>query len=146
MKFIVNRGFNNTFSRIVVFKNAQRIMVCPMRKDYCEFDAKEGDNIVIKLKYLDTYTMTIASFAYHEGKEIFYAHPTKMCKLWELANFKILPYLSLLFLVLQTTIKSDAYDWFCAGIIVLTALSLLCFQYSMLISYMRKRLFKVDIL
>lgn len=140
MKIIVNRGFSNILTRIIVFKNSQIVMVCPHKKDYCEFDAKEGDEIVVKLKSHDT----IASFVYHEGNDTFYIGPTTMCRRWELANFKIFPFLSLFFIILSASIKSDAYEWFCVGTIVLLALSLLTFYSCMRNLSMQKRLFKVD--
>ena len=144
MKIIVNRGIGKTLTRILVFKNSESIMDCPIKKDYCEFDAKEGDQIVIKLKSLDTFTLTIASFVYHEGKDTFYVGPTMVCKSWELANYRIFPYFCLLFLTFRVAIESDTYERFCASMIVLTALSLMCLQFCILIPFMQKRLFKLE--
>lgn len=142
MKIIVNRGFERFLTRVVVFKNAQEIVACPIKKDYCEFSAKEGDQIVIKLKSLGASALTVACFDYHEWKDTFYVGPTMLCKIWELFNFKILPYICLLLLAIGAAIESDTYSWFCAGMIVLTALSLIIFLACMLIHPMRKRLFQ----
>jgi hypothetical protein len=139
MKIIVNRGFENMLARVVVFKNARPIIVCPIQKDFCEMDAKEGDRIEIKLKALGM--QTLASFTYQEGKDTVYIWPTLLCKRWEVASYRVLPYFSLLFVVLQAVIKSVAYGWFCAGILVLTALSLMCLEVCKSIPSMRSRLF-----
>ena len=139
MKIIVNRGFENMLARVVVFKNARPIIVCPIQKDFCEMDAKEGDRIEIKLKALGM--QTLASFTYQEGKDTVYIWPTLLCKRWEVASYRVLPYFSLLFVVLQAVIKSVAYGWFCAGLLVLTALSLMCLEVCKSIPSMRSRLF-----
>lgn len=139
MKIIVNRGFENMLARVVVFKNARPIIVCPIQKDFCEMDAKEGDHIEIKLKALGM--ISLASFTYQEGKDTIYIHPTLLCKRWEVASYRVLPYFSLLFVVLQAVIKSVAYGWFCAGILVLTALSLIGLEVCKSIPSMRSRLF-----
>ena len=128
MKIIVNRGFENMLARVVVFKNARPIIVCPIQKDFCEMDAKEGDRIEIKLKALGMISQTLASFTYQEDKDTIYIQPTLLCKRWEMANYRVLPYLSLLFLVLQSVTTSAACKWLCTGVLVLTALSLLSFQ------------------
>ena len=90
MKIIVNRGFENMLARVVVFKNARPIIVCPIQKDFCEMDAKEGDRIEIKLKALGM--QTLASFTYQEGKDTVYIWPTLLCKRWEVASYRVLPY------------------------------------------------------
>lgn len=139
MKIIVNRGFENMLARVVVFKNARPIIVCPIQKDFCEMDAKEGDHIEIKLKALGM--ISLASFTYQEGKDTIYIHPTLLCKRWEMANYRVLPYLSLLLLVLQSVTTSAACKWLCAGFLVLTALSWLSFQGCKSNPSMRSRLF-----
>lgn len=146
MKIIINRGFEKILTKIVVFKNGQEIIVCPAKKDYCELDAKEGDQIVIKLNSINTFVLTVASFTYHEGNDVFYISPTKAYKIWELLNFKIFPYLSLLFLAFTVVIESDMYKWFCIGMIVLTALSFICLQTCMMTSFMEKKWFKLNYL
>lgn len=139
MKIIVNRGFENMLARVVVFKNARPIIVCPIQKDFCEMDAKEGDHIEIKLKALGM--ISLASFTYQEDKDTIYIQPTLLCKRWEVASYRVLPYFSLFFVVLQAVIKSVAYGWFCAGILVLTALSLMGLEVCKSIPSMRSRLF-----
>ena len=128
MKIIVNRGFENMLASVVVFKNARPIIICPIQKDFCEMDAKEGDRIEIKLKALGMISQTLASFTYQEDKDTVYIRPTMLCKRWEMANYRVLPYLSLLLLVLQSVTTSAACKWLCTGVLVLTALSLLSFQ------------------
>jgi len=128
MKIIVNRGFENMLARVVVFKNARPIIVCPIQKDFCEIDAKEGDRIEVKLIALGMISQRLVSFNFQEGKDTVYIRPTMLCKRWEMANYRVLPYLSLLLLVLQSVTTSAACKWLCAGVLVLTALSLLSFQ------------------
>ncbi len=128
MKIIVNRGFENMLARVVVFKNARPIIVCPVQKDFCEIDAKEGDRIEVKLIALGMISQRLVSFNFQEGKDTVYIRPTMLCKRWEMANYRVLPYLSLLLLVLQSVTTSAACKWLCAGVLVLTALSLLSFQ------------------
>lgn len=79
MKIIVNRGFENMLARVVVFKNARPIIVCPIQKDFCEMDAKEGDRIEIKLKALGMISQTLASFTYQEGKDTIYIYSPRYC-------------------------------------------------------------------
>ena len=141
MKIIVNRGFDNMLTSIVVFKNGQPAIACPIQKDFCEIDAKEGDRIEIKLKALGMISQRLAAFTYQEGKDTVYIRPTMLCRRWEIANYRVLPYFSLLFVVLQAVIKSVAYGWFCAGILVLTALSLMGLEVCKSIPSMRSRLF-----
>lgn len=142
MKIIIDRGFTNLFTKIVVFRNANEMAVCPMKKNYCEFDAKEGDKIEIRLRY----SLTLASFVCCEGKDTYYFGPTAFCRRWELLNFKIFPYLCLLLFVFQPIVKSEVYDWVCAGMVALTALSLICFQsFGLNVSRM-KRLYRLDAL
>ncbi|WP_454891336.1 hypothetical protein [Alloprevotella tannerae] len=141
MKIIVNRGFENMLTSIVVFKNGQLAIACSVQKDFCEIDAKEGDRIEIKLKALGMISQTLVAFTYQEDKDTIYIQPTLLCKRWEVASYRVLPYFSLLFVVLQAVIKSVAYGWFCAGILVLTALSLMGLEVCKSIPSMRSRLF-----
>lgn len=141
MKIIVNRGFDNMLTSIVVFKNGQPAIACPIQKDFCEMDAKEGDRIEIKLIAHGMISQRLAAFTYQEDKDTIYIQPTLLCKRWEVASYRVLPYLSLFFVVLQAVIKSVAYGWFCAGILVLTALSLMGLEVCKSIPSMRSRLF-----
>ncbi len=141
MKIVVNRGFENMLASVVIFKNARPIIACPIQKDFCEMDAKEGDHIEVKLIALGMILRRLAAFTYQEGKDTVYIRPTMLCKSWERANYRVLPYFSLLFVVLQAVIKSVAYGWFCAGILVLTALSLMGLEVCKSIPSMRSRLF-----
>lgn len=128
MKIVVNRGFENMLTSIVVFKNGQLAIACSVQKDFCEIDAKEGDRIEVKLIALGMISQRLVSFNFQEGKDTVYIRPTMLCKRWEMANYRVLPYLSLLFLVLQSVTTSAACKWLCTGVLVLTALSLLSFQ------------------
>ncbi|WP_315570968.1 hypothetical protein [Alloprevotella tannerae] len=141
MKIIVNRGFDNMLTSIVVFKNGQPAIACPIQKDFCEMDAKEGDRIEVKLIALGMIAQRLAAFTYQEGKDTVYIRPTILCKRWEMANYRVLPYLSLLLLVLQSVTTSAACKWLCAGFLVLTALSWLSFQGCKSNPSMRSRLF-----
>ncbi len=104
-------------------------------------DAKEGDRIEIKLISLGMISQRLAAFTYQEGKDTVYIRPTILCKRWEMANYRVLPYLSLLLLVLQSVTTSAACKWLCAGVLVLTALSWLSFQGCKSNPSMRSRLF-----
>lgn len=141
MKIIVNRGFENMLTSIVVFKNGQLAIACPIQKDFCEMDAKEGDRIEVKLIALGMISQRLVSFNFQEGKDTVYIRPTMLCKRWEMANYRVLPYLSLLLLVLQSVTTSAACKWLCAGVLVLTALSLLSFPACKSNPSMRSRLF-----
>ena len=141
MKIIVNRGFENMLTSIVVFKNGQLAIACSVQKDFCEIDAKEGDRIEIKLIAHGMISQRLAAFTYQEGKDTVYIRPTRLCKRWEMANYRVLPYLSLLLLVLQSVTTSAACKWLCAGVLVLTALSWLSFQGCKSNPSMRSRLF-----
>lgn len=146
MKIIINRGFDKAFSRILIIKNADKAIVSHFKKDYCEIKAEDGDRIVIKLGFLDTSKLTVGSFVYHKGIDIAYVSPTTMCKIWEFANFKLLPYLCLLLFVFKVVIESDTYEWFCTCMIVLTALSLICFMFCTIIPYVRNQMYKLEVL
>ena len=143
MKIIVNRGFNKIFSRIIILKNSQEIIVCSSIKDYYEIDAKKGDRIVVKLKAFSTFTSQIANFVCNDEYDTYYICPTIVLRGWELLNFKVLPYFSLLFLVLKISIMSELYIFFCTGMILLTALSLMSLQFCMLIPALQVKLFKL---
>ena len=108
MRIIVNRGIDNIFTRIRVFKNGQLMAACPKERDYFELDAMDGDRIVVKLKYV-----TVASFVYREGQDVFYISPTRMSKIWSWLNFFIFPYLTLVLFVFKAMIVSDAYGLLC---------------------------------
>ena len=141
MKIIVNRGLDNIFTRIRVFKNGHLMVVCPKERDYCELDAMDGDRIVVKLNYV-----IIASFVYRDGQDIFYISPTRMSKLWSWLNFSVLPYLTLVLFVINAMIVSDAYDFLCIGMLVLTVLSLMFFMSCAINPRRRDMMFRLDVL
>ena len=146
MKIIANRGFDKLLTRIIVLRNAEETTVGYFKNDCCELDAKDGDHIVVKLRYLDTSAVTIASFVYHTGNDVYYVCPTRMCRIWELLNYCILPYTCLLLLALEVAVECEAYAWFCVAMTVLMLVSLLGLKISMLIPSMRKRLMRTEIL
>lgn len=123
MKIIINRGFNHLFTKVAVFRNEQEITACPMQEDCCEFEARRGDHIAVFFKSIGA--LPVAAFVCQGNDETYYISPTMTCRVWELASFKIFPYLSILSLAFQLVIESETYKWFCAGMLVLTALSLL---------------------
>lgn len=144
MKIIVNRGFDKVITSIIVFKNSQKIVTCPMEQDSCEFDAKEGDQIVIKLGFSNFYKLTIATFTYSEVDNIFYIHPMTFFKRWILANYMMFPGLFLLFYVIQKMIESDLYNYAYAGFTVLWAFSIMSMGFFQYYPCIRKRIFKVE--
>lgn len=144
MKILINNGFNKNFSKVILYKNSQEILLCPIKEGLYEIEAKKSDLIVVKLKSFGNISSKIADFVCDNENDTIYVNPTKRCKEWEFLNFKIFPYFSLLFLVLKPTVMSEVYEWFCTSIIVLTALSLICFQFYTLIPAMSVKLFKID--
>lgn len=141
MRIIVNRGIDNIFTRIRVFKNGQLMAACPKERDYFELDAMDGDRIVVKLKYV-----TVASFVYREGQDVFYISPTRMSKIWSWLNFFIFPYLTLVLFVFKAMIVSDAYGLLCIGMLVLTVLSLMFFMSCAINPRRRDMMFRLDVL
>ena len=117
-----------------------------MREDWYEIEAKKGDLIVVKLKSFGNIASKVANFVCENENDTIYVNPTKVYKEWEFLNFKIFPYFSLLFIVLKAAVVSELYEWFCTSMIVLTALSLVCFQFCQLIPGMLVKLFKVDVI
>ena len=144
MKIIVNRGFDKALTRIVVYKNGQKAAVSTMEGDCCEVSAKEGDKILVKLGFLDTSMLTIASFACHGEHEIYYVSPTAMYRRWEVANYKLLPSFCALFFLLKIGLRSDTLEWLFVGMIFLTVLSLISLQLCSLIPVVRKRMFQIE--
>lgn len=141
MKIIVNRGLDNIFTRIRMFKNEHLMVVCPKERDYFELYAKDGDRIEVKLKYV-----TVASFVYREGQDVFYISPTRMSKIWSWLNFFIFPYLTLVLFVFKAMIVSDAYGLLCTGMLVLTVLSLMLFLSCAINPRRRDMMFRLDVL
>ncbi len=144
MKIIVNRGFTNILSKIVVYKNSQKITECSINEDCCDFDANDGDQVIVKLKYLDSSSSTIASFSVHSGYRTFYVGPTITWKILELVIFKTFPWLLCpLFFILKIAVRSDLSDWFFTSIVVLTVLSLISLELSMRVPCVMKKMFKL---
>lgn len=146
MKVIVNTGFGLKPAGIEMVKNGQRIMYSPMKRDCWVFGANAGDRIEVRLKFAGSPRLTVASFVCQEGKDTCYVYPARLYKRLELASFKILPCLCLLFFVFRMLVQSEVYYSLCVGMIVLTALSLIILMSSVGYSSMRKKLFKFDVL
>lgn len=144
MKIIVNRGFNECLTSFFIFKNGQTIISCPSDKDFCVFTAIQNDLITVKFKSSWNLTFTVCSFICQEEKDLYYINPTKFCKRWEIANYRLFPYLCLLLLILCPILESAAFEWICAGMTALTAVSLMSLQFCMTISCMRKKLFRLN--
>lgn len=145
MKIIVNRGFDKIITKIVISKNKKEIMICPIKQDYCTFDAKEGDQIVIKLRFLGGLTLPIASFNCHKTDNTFYISPTSLFKRWILVNYMIFPGIYLLLYVIQKAmIGLNLYNWFYTSIVAMWALSLICMGFCQYVKFMRQRMFKLE--
>lgn len=147
MKIIINRGFNNILSRVLVFRNGQKINGWTRKDCFCEFDAKEEDQILVKIKNLDTTTATVASFIFHEGKDTFYISPNKMLNVWEFVSYKVFLCVCLIYIIYKVAmIESNVFDWVFAAMIFIMALSLVCLQLCMLSSKMLGRFYKLECL
>ncbi len=146
MKIIVIRGIGKIFTKIVVFKNGEQVAVCPMRDNYCEIDAKEGDKIVVGLKSIGNTGQVLASFVYHNGNDVLLICPTDLCRKWETANFMVLPVLCMLFFILAKAIESDACEWLFTGTFVLTVLSIICIQSCPFYPSLQNKMFRFDFL
>lgn len=143
MKLIINKGLNNVLSKISIIKNSKEEIVYPPGKDYCELNLEDNDKIVVSLKLMDSFKIKLVSFSYPQEKNILYIEPTILCKVWELLNFKLLPYLCIMLLTLKAAISSHTFSWLCAGMVALTALSLITMQVGKYITSIRKKLFRV---
>lgn len=144
MKIYINRAFIKLLSKISVYRNTKEISVIPANRDLCELEVKEGDKIEIRLKSLDLFSTKVATINCQEDKYIYYVGPTMLLKGWEILSFKFLPYFTILFLAIKPLANSESYDWFCTGMIVVSALSLIILQLGMAIPAMQKKLFKVE--
>lgn len=146
MKIIINRGFSNYLTDMIVFRNGKEIAHCSLKEDYCFVNPEEGDKISIMLKFPVSLTAGLCTFTYHKGNEVIYIAPTLLAKYWDIINYSILPYLCLVLFALQAVIKSDAYTWICAAIISLTALSIIISKTFMQFPSTRKKLINTHIL
>lgn len=143
IKIFINKGLNNALSKISIIKNYKEEVVYSLGKDYCELNIEDFDNIVVSLKLMDSFKIQLVSFSYPQEKNILFIEPTTLCKIWELINFQFLPYLCILLFALKAAITSSSFGWLCAGMVVLTALSLVTMQVSKYIPSIRKRLIRV---
>lgn len=140
MKIIVNRGFTNILTNIVVFRNGQNVADCHVYKDYCEFEAKKGDSIVVNLG-----TNAVAQFVSEGGNDTYYIGPTMACKRWEQASYKTLPYITMMLLVMRgSVVNSAAYEWLCIVMLVITVLSLIFLRAFPFRPFMWEKLFRIE--
>ena len=123
MKIIINRGFCMNLSRIVVLRNSQKVVDYKIDNDICEFKAEKGDRIEVKLRNLDATLSSVASFVCHDGNATVSVSPTMLTRRWEMANYKILPYLSILLIVFRVVVKSEMFVWLGTAVLILTVVS-----------------------
>ncbi|MDD7461907.1 MAG: hypothetical protein PUK67_05475 [Prevotellaceae bacterium] len=142
MKIIVNRGFDKIFTRMIISKSNKETICCPAKQDYCDFDTKTGERIVVKLGYPGTSTFPIASIVCEGYDDSFYICPTKLFKNWAIANYMMLPGLCLLFYILEKATTTDLYDYIFAGCMALWALSLICMGFCQYFPFIQKKMFK----
>lgn len=145
MKLIVNRGFENLLTRVVVYKNGQAISGTPFESDCCTFNAQEGDTVVVRLRALSRLGVwTVASFVCQQGTDTYLLSPTRLCRVWELVNYRVLPWLFIILLIPNIVVPgSELYNTFAIGVLVLLVLSLLAFYACATMPSMRQRFYKL---
>lgn len=141
MKLIIDKGINNIFSRILIIRNGKEKTIFPTDCDYCEFPIEKNNILDISLKTRISGTIPLTSISYSQEKNIIYIRPSTLYKVWESVNFKWLPYLCIILLVLGISIDNSIYEWVCAVMIALTAISLMTMQFGQWIPSIRKKLF-----
>ena len=141
MRIIINRDVSSYLSEIVTIINGQETVSCPFKQDYCEVKAEDGDHIEVILKFMDQSMLILASFRYKEENNLLLIYPALFYKLWIVATYAIIPYISIFLLVLKPIIDTRLFDWTCVGFILLTAISIFTLKVSILIPYIRNRLF-----
>lgn len=142
MKLIVNKGIKHTLSQITILVNGKKQISNAAIRGYCEFHTEGKDCVNVYLRFMDGLNIQLSSFSVLEDNDVVYIQPSMIYTLWTSLNFMILPFLCILLLVLKPTIKFVGYEWVCAGIVVLTAISLITMQVMELIPSICKRLFK----
>jgi len=147
MTFIINPGFNNVHSKLLVFRNGHKISYDKTKFGRYEFVAEEGDRISIKFQYCNTTISTIADFTLHGMKDKFYIYPSKTLKIWELLCYKAFLCICLLYMVYKVAIvNSTIYNCFFTILIVILALSLVCLQFCMRSSFMLQKFYILELL
>lgn len=141
MRIIINCGYNHSLSKIIILKNGQHATTYSPNEGVYELDAKEGDSISIKLRSLDFFSPTIYTFRYNANHNILYLKPSNIYNIWDLYTCIILPYVCLFLLALKSIFTTEIYSYFCAGIITMTALSLICLKTIDYIPYIRRNIF-----
>lgn len=144
MKIFINKGFDSNVAKLFILKNGKERIICPEKSnDYIELEPNLGDEISVFLKSFDTTKQKVCTFVYDREYHTCYISPTTYWKMWEVANYKILPYFSMFFLILKPAIQSTCFDGFCAGMVVITALSLFLYKVCKLIPFVQKLMYKV---
>lgn len=143
MKIIINRSWIGLPAKVLVLKNEHPAAICQKGEDVCSLTAQEGEQITIQLRFFGSSPLLLGTFLCHNNNEVFYITPTSFLKRWERISYQLLPLFSLFLLALRAAIVSEAYAWFVCGIIVLTALSILCLALSPSLPFTRKKLFQI---
>lgn len=140
MKIIVNKGFCNSFSRIIVSRNDNENIVCPAGESVCEFESTEGERISVKLRFIDTFSPTICTFIGRRECEIVFVETSGVYRVLDKVTY-VLPYACLFLLALRLSVTSEVFGWVCAIITAVTALLLICLKLSVYIAPVRRRIF-----
>lgn len=143
MKIIVNRGFDKIFARIIISNDKQEIISLAAKQDYCDLYTTKEERIFVKLRFLSTFTYTIALINSDGQDNVFYICPTNLFRIWIILNYMSLPGICLLFYVLKITTAADLYDIFFAGLMALWAVSLVCMGFCQYFALIRKKMFQL---
>lgn len=143
MHIFINRGFEERLSRVIILKNHKKTATLNFTNEYYSLDANHGDYISVSYKNISNLTLRLADFYYTEDIKSIYIYPTALCKIWELLNYRILPYLCLILFAFKAVFESTFYIWGATIMIVITALSLITLQTLIYIPNTRKRLFSI---
>lgn len=142
MKIIITKGTNIAFSKIIIIKNGKEESRLPATKDFCNLDCDDQDEVVIKLKLWESLgSIEIFSFFGSGKSDVLYIAPTTLCKIWDFSN-NILPYLAVFLLAIKPAMASSWFDWVCAGIVCMLALSIMTMKTVIFIPSIRRKLFQ----
>lgn len=141
MKLIVNRGFENLLSKVIVYKNGIAVGAIPVKSDHITFNAQAGDTIVVRVRSAFFCSWNLTSFVCQPEKDTYLLSPSMLCKVWEAMNYWVLPYLYLLLKILPLP---GGYQWIATGVIVLLAVSLVSSQVYKAIPTTRQKSLKLD--
>lgn len=143
MRIFINRDFNSSQAKILIFRNGQEIAVCKRNDLFCIFPANGQDELTIKYKFPDHSSITIASYVCREGQETILIKPSLLARRWDAISFRYLPYICIFALALNPAFESEWYEWASCGFVVVTALSLILRWFYTMIPALRQGLFEV---